>query len=151
MKTKLFALCLALLGYSASAACLAVNQPAGTAYFNWASGASQIYDSMESYTDAAAVNSLNGGTLWNGAYTDRANAFGVVSQDDLESYSDATQLNTLNLGIGFNGAYVDRLALLGVQAADDMESYSDTAAVNGLNGSGGWQDAAQWNGAYVDR
>src|ERR1051326_6530787 len=150
MKSKLF-LAILLLKCSAHAATLALNQPGGCAYYNAAASATQIYDSIDSYSDNAAVNSLNGGTLWKGAYTDRANAFGVVSQDDLESYSDTTQLNTLNLGIGFNGAYTYRLTLIGVQAADDMESYSDTASVNGLNSSGGWQDAAQWNGAYVDR
>lgn len=110
-----------------------------------AAGPGYTSDDFESYSDAAAVNALNGGLLWNGAYADRNNILGTQSSDDLESYSDAAAVDSLNGGNGWNGAFADRDNNLGLKSSDDLESYSDTASVNSLNGGTGW------NGAFVDR
>lgn len=67
----------------------------------------QIYDDMESYSDAAAVNGLNGGTGFAAAYVDLSGLFGVQAYDSMESYSDGAAVNGLNGGNGFAGAYVD--------------------------------------------
>jgi hypothetical protein len=112
-------------------------------------GTGQIYDTVETYTDNAALNSLNGGFNWNGAYADRSSLNGVEDFDTIESYTDAAALNGLNGGAGFSAAYVDRYDANGVQGYDTMESYADAAAVNGLNG--GSFVVNNWNGAYVDR
>lgn len=112
----------------------------------------QIYDDMESYADAAAVNGLNGGTGFGlAAYVDRSGPFGLQAVDNIESYSDAAALNALNGGNGFAGAYVDRFQAFGLVAGDDMESYSDTAALNGLNGGVSYNGFAGFTAAYVDR
>lgn len=102
-------------------------------------------DDFESYTDAASVNGLNGGSGFSAAYVDRAGLTGDQATDDMENYTDAASVNGLNGGTGFSGAYVDRDGLFGVQASDDMESYTDAAALNGLNGGTGW------TGPFVDR
>ncbi len=104
-------------------------------------------DDFESYTANVAVNALNGGTHWNGAYVDRFAPTGIYDQDDFESYSDSAAVDGLNgANIGFNvGAYVARDGLFGVKASDDFESYSDSASVNALNGG------SDWGGAFVDR
>lgn len=69
--------------------------------------ADPIYDSMESYSDGVAVNGLNGGTSWAGAYVDLSGLFGVQAYDSMETYSDGAAVNGLNGGNGFAGAYVD--------------------------------------------
>jgi len=111
-----------------------------------ASGPSFPYDSFESYSDAAVVNALNGGSHWNGAYVDRFSPTGIYDLDLLESYSDAAAVDGLNgADLGFNGAYVGRDGLFGIKANDDCESYTDGASLNALNGG------SDWGGAYVDR
>ena len=65
-------------------------------------------DYLESYSDAAAVNGLNGADLGfnNGAYVDRDGLFGIKANDDLESYSDGVSVNALNGGSDWGGAFV---------------------------------------------
>lgn len=66
-------------------------------------------DDFESYSDAAAVDTLSGGTDWNGAYSDRTGpALGIQSSDDMESYSDTAAVDSLNGGTTWDGAFVDR-------------------------------------------
>jgi hypothetical protein len=62
-------------------------------------------DDMESYSDAADLNGLNGGTGWAGAYVSNSYPY---PQDDIESYSDTADLNGLNGGSDWAGAYVSR-------------------------------------------
>lgn len=73
-----------------------------------AAPAEQIYDDMESYSDGAALNGLNGGTGFAAAYVDRNGLFGVQAYDSMESYSDGAAVAGLNGGNGFSAAYVDR-------------------------------------------
>jgi hypothetical protein len=63
---------------------------------------------MESYSDAAAVDALNAGLGWGGAYVDRDSPLGVKARDDMENYSDAAAVDGLNSGTGWGGAFVDR-------------------------------------------
>jgi len=65
-------------------------------------------DDMESYTDLADLNALNGGTGWDGAYVARGGDIALRGVDDMETYTDSASLNGLNGGAGWNGAYVDR-------------------------------------------
>ncbi len=103
-------------------------------------------DDLESYTDAASVNGLNGGNHWNGPYVDRFAPTGIYDLEDFESYADGVAANGLNGGnLGWNGAYVDHDGLFGIKASDDFEPYSDAASLNGLNGG------SDWGGAFVDR
>lgn len=66
------------------------------------------YDDLETYTDLAALNGLNGGSAWPSGYVDRVGDIAIRASDDLESYTDSAALNSLNGGNGWNGAYVDR-------------------------------------------
>jgi len=116
--------------------------PVGVGF--WKSGPSLPFDNAESYTDGAALNGLNGGSGFAGAYVDRAAITGIQQYDDVESYTDGAALDGLN-GAGWPGAYVDRVNFTGVKALDTFESYSDGASLNGLNGGSGW------GGAFVDR
>lgn len=67
-----------------------------------------IRDDMESYTDGAVVNGLNGGSGWDSAYVDRPGVFGIQSNDTMESYGNGVAVNGLNGGNGWSAAYVDR-------------------------------------------
>lgn len=102
-------------------------------------------DDFESYSDAAVLDTLNGGSLWAGAYSDKTSSLGIQSSDDFESYSDAATVNSLNGGLAWGGSYADADNPLGIKSTDDMESYSDAASVNSLNGGTGW------SGAFTDR
>lgn len=64
-------------------------------------------DDMESYSDLADVNGLNGGTGWGGAYVSRGGDISVHQLDTMDTY-DSENLNGLNGGSGWAGAYVDR-------------------------------------------
>jgi hypothetical protein len=69
----------------------------------------QAEDDMESYTDGADVDSLNGGSSgWTGAYQTVVNYTGLKAQDDMESYTDLANLNGQNGGVGWTAAYVAR-------------------------------------------
>jgi len=107
-------------------------------------------DSMESYSDGATVNGLDGGSNgsnlfvinWTTPYMDRLTFMGIQAQDNIESYSDGSAVNGLNGGAGsWGGVYVDRSEFTGLSASDSMESYSDGAALNGLNGGTGFSAA----------
>lgn len=67
--------------------------------------ASDLLDDMESYTNAADLGGLNGGTGWNAAYVSRAFDSPL---DDMESYANAADLNGLNGGSNWDGPYVSR-------------------------------------------
>src|ERR1051326_7197111 len=86
-------------------------------------------DDFESYSDAAVLDALNGGTLWAGVYADKTSPLGVQSSDDIESYSDAATLSALNGGLAWGGSYADADNPIGIKSTDDMESYSDTVSV----------------------
>lgn len=106
------------------------------------------------YTDTIAVNGLNGGCWWGGAYVDKLGNVSLKSYDSMESYADAADVNDLNGGstaFPFGGAYVDKVGDKGVWAYDNMESYTDNDAVNGLNGNTTILHGTTFNGAYVDR
>jgi len=133
---SLFALTLVL---GASAATVVIPGPLA----RHASAGVTVFDTLETYSDGAILNGLNGGSGFIGAYVD--NGPGIVGVDDSESYSDGAALDGLNGGNGFTLAYADRVGLLGVKASDDMESYSDGAALDALNGGSGW------SGAFADR
>ena len=74
------------------------------------------YDDMESYSDGASVNGLDGGKngshvyaiQWTSAYADRTSYTGRKSYDDMESYADGEALNGLNGGTGFTSGYVNK-------------------------------------------
>lgn len=65
------------------------------------------FDNFESYSDGSAVNTLNGGLLWNGAWVDRSNAFGNLDiMEDFESYSDGASITGQSGGSGWNNVWV---------------------------------------------
>lgn len=65
-------------------------------------------DSMETYTSGVALNGLNGGATWNGAYAARVNYLDVYQLDTMESYTNGALVNGLNGGTGWGGSYVAR-------------------------------------------
>lgn len=66
------------------------------------------HDDFESYTVGDALNGLNGGTGWTGAYAEGVGYSGVQSNDDFSSYNVNDALDGLNGGTGWTGAYVNR-------------------------------------------
>lgn len=76
--------------------------------FSIAGGDINPSDDMESYTDFADVNGLNGGIGWPSGYVARGGDVSVRAFDNMETYSNGASVNALNGGAGWNGAYVDR-------------------------------------------
>lgn len=119
-----------------------LNGGAGTWTGTWrALPDAPIIDSMETYSDGA-LNTLNGGSRWNGAYSARTAYISVYMDDTMESYA-VGGLNGLNGGNGWSGPYRGGDPL--TYAHDEMEAYADAADVNGLNGG------LLWTGAFVAR
>ncbi len=69
----------------------------------------QAYDDLESYTNAATVSGLNGGTNMLGAWTGQyGGAWGwrdFQALDDFEAYTDTNPVNGLNLGTNVLGSW----------------------------------------------
>jgi len=117
--------------------------PIGVGFWK-TSGPTFPNDDFEGYTNGAALNGLNGGSGFTGAYVDSPGLTGIQQSDDFESYTDGAALNGLNGG-GWPAAYVDRVGLYTAGSSEDFESYTDGASLNGLNGGSGW------TGPFVDR
>lgn len=63
-------------------------------------------DTFESYTAAADLGGLNGGTGWDAAYVSRTSLY--ITEDTFESYSAAANLDGLNAGTNWAAAYASR-------------------------------------------
>jgi hypothetical protein len=77
-----------------------------------------LLDTMESYTNGAALNGLNQGTGWckTASYVDRTNYVGIVSLDTMESYTTGTELIPLSGGTGWPASYAGDNALPSIPA-----------------------------------
>lgn len=67
-----------------------------------------IQDDYESYAASDGLDTLAGGTGWNGAWVSRSGNFGLLAEDNYESYTASDGLDTLAGGSGWSGAWVSR-------------------------------------------
>lgn len=95
-------------------------------------------DDMETYSDGASLNTLNGGIGFPSGYVARNSYVNIYASDDMESYAINSTLNGDNGGTGFPSGYVARNTFVNIYGSDDMESYADGSNLNGANGGTGW-------------
>lgn len=108
--------------------------PIGVSFWqSTSSGPPFPYDSIDSYSDGAPLDGLNGGVHWDAAFVDKNNILGIQSVDTMDDYSDGILLGGLNLGVGWNGGYVERLPQ--PSASPAYGAPSQTVTLSGVSGA----------------